>query len=250
MKSWFGYRAHIIADSKYELPVAFEITKASLSENAELKNLLVNLKIINPEIIDRCEHMSLDRGYDDENIIKKLWDEYRIKPIIDIRNMWKDKDETRVLPNMNNIVYNYRGTISCYCPVKGDKKEMAYAGFEKDRNTLKYRCPVQAYGIFCEGEKKCKFRKGLRIKMDINRRLFTPLPRSSYKWKDIYNSRTSIERINSRIDEFFGFEKHYLRGLKKIKLRLCLSFITMHSMALGRIKQKELKKLRSMVLAA
>lgn len=250
IKSWFGYRAHIIADSKYELPVSFEVTKASFSENKELKKLLEKLKIINPEITDKCEYMSLDRGYDDEDLIKKLWDDYKIKPVIDIRNMWKDKDKTRLLETTDNIVYDYRGTISCYCPVSSVKKEMAYAGFEKDRGTLKYRCPIQAYGILCKGEKTCKFKKGLRIKIDSNRRLFTPLPRSSYKWKDKYNSRTSIERLNGRIDEFFGFEKHYYRGLKKIKLRLCLSFITMLSMALGRIKQKELEKLRSMVKAA
>lgn len=250
IKSWFGYRAHIIADSKYELPIAFEVTKASFSENKELKNLLVKLKIINTQIIDRCEYMSLDRGYDDEDIIKKLWDDYRIKPIIDIRNMWKDKDKTRVLSNTDNIVYDYRGTISCYCPVSVEMKEMAFAGFEKDRNTLKYRCPVQAYDICCKGAKECKFRKGLRVNIDINRRLFTPLPRSSYKWKGKYNSRTSIERLNSRIDEFFGFEKHYYRGLKKVKIRLCLSFITMLSMALGRIKQKQFEKIRSMVKAA
>ena len=76
------------------------------------------------------------------------------------------------------------------------------------------------------------------------------MPRSTYKWKKKYNSRTSIERLNSRIDEFFGFEKHFYRGLKKVKLRLSLSFITMLSMALGRIKQKQLDKIRSMVKAA
>ncbi len=33
IKSWFGYRFHIISDSKYELPVIFEVTKASSSES-------------------------------------------------------------------------------------------------------------------------------------------------------------------------------------------------------------------------
>lgn len=249
-KNWFGYKAHIIADSKYELPIAYEVTKASNSESKEMKKLLEKLKILNPEIIDRSEYCCLDKGYDNEALIKQLWDDYRIKPIIDIRNMWKDKDKTRVLPGSKNIVYDYRGNISCYCPVNADMRDMAYAGFEKDRNTLKYRCPDQAYGISCKGQNKCKFKKGLRINLDIHRRLFTPLPRSSYKWKKIYNSRTSIERVNSRLDEFFGFEKHYNRGLKKIKLRLELSFITMLSMALGRINQKQIEKLRSMTLAA
>jgi hypothetical protein len=250
IKSRFGYRAHIIADSKYELPVAFEVTKAALAENKELKILLEKLKIINPEIIERCEHLSLDRGYDDEDLIKNLWDDYRIKPIVDIRNMWKDKDKSRVLPDTNNIVYDYRGTISCYCPMSNEMRDMTFDGFEKDRNTLKYKCPCKSYGISCEGEKKCKYNKGIRIKIDANRRLFIPLPRNTYKWKDKYDSRTSIERLNGRIDEFFGFEKHYYRGLKKIKLRLCLSFITMLSMALGRIKQKELENIRSMVKIA
>ena len=38
-------------------------------------------------------------------------------------------------------------------------------------------------------------------------------------WKTLYKTRTSIERLNSRLDEFFGFEKHYIRGLEKMKLR-------------------------------
>ena len=87
-KTWFGFKAHIIADSKYELPISYEVTKASAAEGKEMKKLLENLKILNPEILDRCEHCSLDKGYDDQDIIKKLWNDYKIKPIIDIRNMW------------------------------------------------------------------------------------------------------------------------------------------------------------------
>lgn len=248
--SWFGYRFHIISDSKYELPVAFKVTKASVAEGKEMKKLLEKLNIINPDLLEKCEYACLDRGYDDEDLIKKLFDDYGVKPIIDIRNMWKDKDKTRLLDNTNNIVYDYRGTISCYCAISGEKKDMSYAGFEKDRNTLKYRCPMQAYGISCKNHKNCNFKKGIRINISINRRLFTPLPRSSYKWKTLYKTRTSIERLNGRLDEFFGFEKHYIRGLKKMKLRGCLSFIVMLSMALGRIKEKQLDKIRSMVKAA
>ena len=109
---------------------------------------------------------------------------------------------------------------------------------------------MQAYGISCKNHKNCAYKKGLRIDISENRRLFTPLPRSSYKWKTLYKTRTSIERLNSRLDEFFGFEKHYIRGLKKMKLRGGLSFVVMLSMALGRIKEKRLDKMRSMVSAA
>ncbi len=214
------------------------------------KKLFEKLHTVNSELLEKCEYACFDKGYDDEELIKKLFDDYGVKPIIDIRNMWKDKDKTRLLENTRNIVYNHRGDISCYCLVSKEKKDMSYAGFEKDRKTLKYRCPMQAYGIKCKYHKNCKFKKGLRIKISINRRLFTPLPRNSYKWKRLYKSRTSIERLNSRLDEFFGFEKHYIRGLKKMKLQGCLSFIVMLSMALGKVKNKRLDRLRSMVKAA
>ena len=241
IKSWFGYRFHIISDSKYELPVAFEVTKASLAERKEMKKLLEKLNIINPEILERCEYACFDRGYDDEDLIKKLFNDYGVKPIIDIRNMWKDKDKTRLFRNTKNIVYDYRGAISCYCQISGEKRDMSYAGFEKNRNTLKYRCSMQAYGISCENHKNCDFKKGLRINISENRRLFTPLPRSSYKWKTLYKTRTSIERLNGRLDEFFGFEKHYIRGLKKMKLRGGLSFVVMLSMVSWKNKRKAIR---------
>ena len=38
--SWFGYRLHLIVDSKYELPVAFKVTKASLAEGPQAHALL------------------------------------------------------------------------------------------------------------------------------------------------------------------------------------------------------------------
>ena len=50
-----------------------------------MKKLLEKLKILNPEIIDRSEYCCLDKGYDNEALIKQLWDDYKIKPIIDIR---------------------------------------------------------------------------------------------------------------------------------------------------------------------
>jgi len=61
--------------------------------------------------------------------------------------------------------------------------------------------------------------------------------RSSYKWKNVYNKRTAVERVNSRLDVFFGFEKHYIRGLKKMHLRMGLALCVMPAMALGRSRK-------------
>ena len=59
-----------------------------------------------------------------------------------------------------------------------------------------------------------------------------------------------MERVNSRLDVSFGFEQHYIRGLKKMKLRCSLAMCIMLAMALGRVKEKQKDYMRSLVRAA
>ncbi|MFQ5729887.1 MAG: transposase, partial [Waddliaceae bacterium] len=121
---------------------------------------------------------------------------------------------------------------------------------EKKRNSLKFLCPAAHYGITCKGAANCPVRKGLRIPLNEDLRVFTPVARSSYKWKRLYNKRTSVERVNSRIDVSFGFERHFIRGLAKMRLRCGLALCVMLAMALGRVKQNKFELMRSLVKVA
>jgi len=247
---WFGYKLHLIVDAVYELPVAFEMTRASASEMPQGRKLVRKLKARHKELVDNCEALTADKGLDDTKLISELWDDCGVKPVIDIRNMWKDGEETKVVSGQRNVVYDYKGTVYCHCPMTGDRREMAYGGFEADRETLKYRCPARQYDLVCKGCKRCPVRGSVRIKLEEDRRVFTPLARSSYRWKTLYKKRTSVERVNSRLDVSFGFEQHFIRGLKKMRLRMGLALIVMLAMALGRAKEKRLDKLRSLTRAA
>jgi hypothetical protein len=53
--------------------------------------------------------------------------------------------------------------------------------------------------------------------------------------KDEYGKRTSIERINGRIDRDFKFEKHTIRGLRKMKMFLTVTFIIRLALAKSKI---------------
>jgi hypothetical protein len=127
---------------------------------------------------------------------------------------------------------------------------MAYGGFEQQRQTLKYRCPAKHYGRQCEGEKDCPVKKSIRIPLVLDRRVFTPLARSSYKWKDLYKKRTAVERVNSRLDASFGFEQHYIRGQRKMHFRCSIALCIMLAMAVGRVKEKRPDLMRSLVQTA
>jgi hypothetical protein len=108
---------------------------------------------------------------------------------------------------------------------------MVYKGFEKKRETLKYSCPALSYGYECSGKCGCSVDKSIRIPMEIDHRILTPVARSSYRWKKIYKARTAVERVNSRLDVSFGFERHYIRGLKKMKIRCGIALCIMLAMA-------------------
>ena len=52
----------------------------------------------------------------------------------------------------------------------------------------------------------------VRIPLAEDRRVFTPVARSSYLWKDYYDQRSAVERVNSRLAGPYGFEHPFIRG--------------------------------------
>lgn len=250
---WFGYKIHILADTEYEIPVDYKVTRASGSDTAVLEELIEETAEKHPDIIERAEELTADKAYDSEGNNKMLWDKHKIKPLIDIRDMWKeDRGQTRPLypDRADNIVYDASGSIYCHCPETDERRAMAYQGFEEERQTLKYRCPAEAYGLKCPGKADCstnKYGRIVRVALDTDRRIFTPIARSSYAWGRKYKRRSAVERVNSRLDLSFGFEHHFIRGKAKMEVRVGLAMVVMLSLALGSIKAKRKSLMRSLV---
>jgi len=271
VKTWFGYQLHLIVDSNYEIPVAFEVLPANASEVKRLPEMLDKLNEDHPEIFDVAKHFSADRGLDSAEINKKLLDELDVKPIIDTRQMWSqekkegsydpDQQITRPLypDRVDNIVYNERGSVFCVCPVSGEQARMCFKGFESDRGTIGWRCPAAAYGYTCKGREQCEldalgrrteYGRVVRINLDLDRRIFTPVPRDTLSWSRAYAKRTAVERVNSRVDQVLGFERHTIRGLAKMQTRMGLALVVMLAMAVGRIRQGAAQNVRRFVVPA
>lgn len=250
-KRWFGFKLHTIVDTTYELPVAFEVTKASRAEQPMALKLLDQLEEDQPLLLETAEYFMADRGYDDSKLHRRLWDRHGIKPVIGIRNLKKNPeglDTTSAVKSLKGVAYDFEGNVYCYSPY-GHRSKMAHAGFEKGRNAIKYRCPAEHYGQHCCGKSQCPMAKSVRIPIDEDRRVFGPVARDSYKWKDLYKRRPAAERVYSRLDVSFGFENHTIRGLDKMKLRVSMAYMAMLAMALGRIKENKAEQMRSLVKA-
>ena len=135
---------------------------------------------------------------------------------------------------------------------------MAFQGFEKDRGTLKYRCPAAACDLDCAGRKQCERESGSKCGAygrvvalrDADRRAFTPTPWGSPSWRRAYAQRSALERINSRLDGAYHFERHFVRGKAKMKARVGLAVCVMMALALGAAKTGRLDRMRSLVKPA
>ena len=267
IKSWFGYGLHIIADTKYEIPVAFSVRRASVSEVKELERMTDVLFTQDPGLAKRCKYFSADRGLDSGALKKKLWDDYQIRPVIDNRELWSEEKKNRnyvagqkimrPLDSVHdNVFYTERAEIWCRCPVSGVERKMAFYGFESDRCSLKFRCPAAVFGLNCKGWAKCHSDAGcvskgygrvVRVPLEKDRRIFTPTPCGCASWKRAYRRRSAMERINSRIDNSFRFERHYIRGKAKMTVRVGLAVAVMMALAVGHIKAGRPEKMRSLV---
>lgn len=270
VKIWFGYRLHAIVDSVSELPVDYRVTTATDAETGALADMIDGLSGTGPDILRNAEQLSADRGLDAIELYRKLYDDHGVDPVIDNRNLWReekgngDYDPQKPILRMlnggrsvDNILYAEDGTVYCRCPKSGEERLMCFMGHEKDRGTLKYRCPARAGGYECEGMAEClengssrahRYGRTVRIKVtDSNRRIFTPTPRGTYKWRRSYARRTAAERFFSRVGQGFCFDHHYVRGLKRMKVKASLAMVIALALAIVHIEAGQPQNMRSLI---
>ena len=80
-----------------------------------------------------------------------------------------------------------------------------------------------------------------------DRRIFTPTPHGSPSWKRGYRRRPALERIYSRLDNDFGFERHFLRGHSRVRARVSLALTVMMALALAQARAGHRERMRSLV---
>jgi len=210
----YGFKAHIVCDVKTELPIAYSVLAANSNEREALIDMLSKMP---PGVIGRAEYLLLDKGYDSTEMIRAV-KSAGICPIVDIQNHWKGDEATRQYKD-TDMVYDYRGNVY-YIDDKLIQHRMRYEGYDAQKKCLRYSHKGKIYKIY----------------ISYDERVFLPVARDSMKYARLYKGRTAVERLNGRLDRDYMFEDHCIRGLKKMKLMVSLSLLTMNAMALGKIK--------------
>lgn len=232
---YFGFKLHLLVDSRYEIPLAYRVTTARPHDLPEGKQLMKAYAETNPDRYKACEILTADRGYDSKAWAADL-SNAGITAVIDTRRMWHVSEKP--LLDYDNLTYNEKGEVTCCCPISGTIRTMSHNGYEASRDCIRKQCPMVAYkSMICPGQAHCRARTGVRIPLSFDPRIFTAIPRDTRKWKREYRRRTSVERVNSRLDVSYGFEHHGIRGLKKMTLRISLALLVMVAKTLAHVKR-------------
>ena len=234
---WFGYKLHLLVDSRHEVALAYQVTSAHTGDNEPIPDLVrqaqanlcapTTLAKIDDRTPGRIRTLSYDKAADTQDVHAALHDQ-SIAGIIQTRSLWT-LDPERMLPEddgTSHVVYDEAGTVYCYDKVSDPpvRRRMAFIGHEPQRGTLKYRCPAKHHGHACRSQRRCNGGKqyGLtkRISREIDLRRFCRLPRSTKKFERLYRGRTAVERVNGRLKLFWGADDGNVRGAERFHARV------------------------------
>ncbi len=222
---WFGYKFHLLVDTRHEVVLAYQVSSANVADNEVLPDLVAQAQANLPA--DRMKTLAYDKAADDVKV-HRLLNKAKVSPVIQNRSMWQEELE-RMLPGhdgSSNIVYDEAGTVYCYDKVSDPpvRRRMAYIGHEPSRGTLKYRCPACHEGWRCLSDKRCnagkKYGKTVRVKREIDLRRFPPIPRATKQFERRYKGRTAVERVNARVKIFWGADDGNVTGAERFHARL------------------------------
>lgn len=165
-------------DAETGLPFLWEEGSASDPPSFSLRRLLSKIQLGRLRfLIGGCEY---------EAMTQEIWETWHIRPIIPLASPNKEKKA------YGDAVYNEKGEV--FCP----GASMVFGGFEEKRQSLKFLCPAKHYGYVCADLKRCSLVKNIRIPLGTDSRVFTPLPRCSYRWQNLwsmYGRKETIEQI-------------------------------------------------------
>lgn len=211
---WFGWKLHILCDSKSELPLDILVTPASIYDGT-VAITMIDKFLERYKSVFSPSYYAMDSGYDFEYVYEDILNKYNAIPI---------------------IAYNPRGSFAPPERLDQDFDPVCSAGYKlvywgKDKNYLKFRCPHAVGKCDCpHGMNWCSSSNyGYTLKLNYKenpRQHGYPL-RSSDKWKRHYDKRTSVERCNSRLKGYLNLDNIRSKGIKKAKIHALLNCIAL-----------------------
>ncbi|MCM3735211.1 transposase [Bacillus cytotoxicus] len=217
---WFGFKAHLAVGAKSQYILQSIMSSASLNDGKAAIPLLKGIQERFSSLTIRYGVM--DAGYDDEAIYTQLH-RMKAKAIIS----YNKRNEGELL-----------GFDEHFAPTCVREHSYRYDSFDEKYETLKYTRPKECQTCPLAHDSLCQ--KVYKIKMESDIRKYSAPGRGSEAWKQLYNQRTAVERVNAYLKEFFQLKNVRYRSGKRAKVHFDLVTLVYNAskLAVDRINQK------------
>lgn len=219
----FGYYFHLVIDADLELPIAGRLSFWNEREKTLAIPLLKQAYNGLPWL--QMETVLADAAYDGSYIFEDIVREFNAEPIIDLA--------TKRVPLVSG---------SAERPICPGGLPLAHR--RKVRGQNEWGCPARFGKAICPLPGKCSLKVAIINPGHDYRRFGYHIPRTSPQWKELYNKRSAVERVFSRLKDKRRLDSHCLRGFKKISLHCTLSILVMQAMALAKAQAGQLREVR------
>lgn len=224
-KHYFGFTLYSIShynpSLKVDVPLITRFFGAQRHDSVSLLVTLQDLRRHAPEL--NIKHMPLDSAHDALPIYELL-DSWDIISYIDI-NKRKASNEHR-----DDITINTKGTPFCAAGY-----QMYHCGFNPQTRSTKWRCPFAAGKVpSCPCTEKCHqkenstYGRTIYLPCEDNLRLYPRVPRETEKYRNVYSTRTTSERINKRILVDYKMADSRTRNIKHYSVLGTIICICIH----------------------
>ena len=179
-----------IMQAGVDLPLHIRFLDARRHDSVSAIVSLREFKTIHPNIPVR--DVCLDSAHDNYATYG-LCQKWGIRPFIDLNHKRGQPDS---IPDAISI--DKDGTPLCMAGFR-----MVNWGYCRQKHSRKWRCPFACAKVdSCPCKEKCpssSYGRCIYTKPDRDIRLYTTVPRGTEEYKQIYNNRTSCERVNNRV---------------------------------------------------
>jgi hypothetical protein len=185
---------HYLWEPQLGIPLLFRPQIKGESSAEAVIFFLQRLKEIDSSLTRKIRYLLGGSLYEDA--IQPAWEQFSIRAIIPA------KEQKKTLNTYRGALYDEKGVV--YCQPEDGKRTMIFAGLEGKRNALKYRCMARHYGTDCCRMGSCSLESGIRIPIALDSRIFTPLPRESYRWNRLYSLYKNADSVWEKCQAFFS----------------------------------------------
>lgn len=219
----FGYYFHLVIDADLELPIAGRL---SFWDEREKKLAIPLLKRACKDLPWlHMETVLADAAYDSSSIFEDIVREFSAEPIIDLA--------TKRVPLVSG---------SAERPICPGGLPLVHR--RKVRGQNEWASPAKLGKAICPLAGKCSLKVAIINPGHDYRRFGYHISRTSPEWQELYNKRTAVERVFSRLKDKRRLNSHCFRGFGKINLHCALSILVMQAMALSKVQSGHFDEIR------